>query len=78
MRAVVYSTRDLRTGDRLHRLGEVITYRPARVVAAPLGPIEPGSPVEGVHFEARPGEVVEFVLYPSQADGLAMHIERDE
>lgn len=72
------STGGLRRGDRILTVGEKITYRPPRVVAAPLAPLEPGSPVCGVRLvNPNPESVTELVLYPSQVDGLQVVVERD-
>jgi hypothetical protein len=72
----VHRLADLRPGDRI--LGyETVTYRTPRTVAASLAPIEPSSPVLGVRLtNPNPASSIELVLYPSQMDGLAIHIER--
>ncbi|GMA42421.1 hypothetical protein [Mobilicoccus caccae] len=59
---------ELRAGDEVLALGS-IAYSPPRRVIAELGPIEPGSVVEGVEFAPRPGETTRFVLYPAHVSG---------
>ena len=77
-RVTITRAADLRAGDRIVSVAPTITYRPPRTVAAPLGPIEPGSPVHGVRLvNPDPTSTLELVLYPSQVDGLALVIERD-
>lgn len=52
-------------------------YRKPRVVITELGPIEPGSPGVGVRLEnPNPSSEIEYVLYPSQVDGLQMEVQR--
>ena len=67
---------DLRTGDRITRLGDITYRNGGRTVTAPLAPIESGSPVIGVRCGTLAGGV-EFVLYPSQVNGLDITFERD-
>jgi len=44
---------------------------------AELASIEPGSPVVGVRLEnPNPSSEIEYVLYPSQVDGLQMEVQR--
>lgn len=77
-RLTVTRAADLRPADRIVSVGPNITYRPPRAVAAALGPIEAGSPVQGVRLvNPDPASPLELVLYPSQVDGLALVIERD-
>ena len=77
-RLTVTHAADLQAGDRILSVGATITYRTPREVAAPLAPIEPGSPVLGVRLvNPDPASPLELVLYPSQVDGLALVIERD-
>lgn len=67
----------LRRGDRILSCGQV-NYAVARVVARELAQLEPGSPVRGVRLEPPyPGTRIEWVLYPSQCDGLSIVVERD-
>ncbi|MCH4250071.1 MAG: hypothetical protein LKF88_04270 [Microbacteriaceae bacterium] len=68
---------------RALRVGDVILsldgrpYRKPRVVTTELGSIEPGSPVVGVRLEnPNPSSEIEYVLYPSQVDGLQMEVQR--
>lgn len=66
----------LRVGDVILSLGGR-PYRKPRVVTTELGPIEPGSPVVGVRLEnPNPSSEIEYVLYPSQVDGLQMEVQR--
>ena len=68
--------RDLRVGDVILSL-DGRPYRKPRVVTTELGPIEPGSPVVGVRVEnSNPSSEIEYVLYPSQVDGLQMEVQR--
>jgi len=68
--------RDLRVGDVILSL-DGRPYRKPRVVTTELGPIEPGSPVVGVRVEnPNPSSEIEYVLYPSQVDGLQMEVQR--
>ncbi|CEH05317.1 Protein of unknown function [Propionibacterium freudenreichii] len=68
--------RDLRVGDVILSL-DGRPYRKPRVVTTELGPIEPGSPVVGVCLEnPNPSSEIEYVLYPSQVDGLQMEVQR--
>ena len=68
--------RDLRVGDVILSL-DGRPYRKPRVVTTALGPIEPGSPVVGVRLEnPNPSSEIEYVLYPSQVDGLQMEVQR--
>ena len=68
--------RDLRVGDVILSL-DGRPYRKPRVVTTGLGPIEPGSPVVGVRVEnPNPSSEIEYVLYPSQVDGLQMEVQR--
>ncbi|WP_257479113.1 hypothetical protein [Acidipropionibacterium jensenii] len=68
--------RDLRVGDVILSL-DGRPYRKPRVVTTELGPIEPGSPVVGVRLEnPNPSSEIEYVLYPSQVDGLQMEVQR--
>lgn len=67
--------RDLRVGDVILSL-DGRPYRKPRVVTTELGPIEPGSPVVGVRLEnPNPSSEIEYVLYPSQVDGLQMEVQ---
>lgn len=66
--------RDLRVGDVILSL-DGRPYRKPRVVTTELGSIEPGSPVVGVRLEnPNPSSEIEYVLYPSQVDGLQMEV----
>lgn len=68
--------RDLLVGDVILSL-DGRPYRKPRVVTTELGPIEPGSPVVGVRLEnPNPSSEIEYVLYPSQVDGLQMEVQR--
>lgn len=68
--------RDLRVGDVILSL-DGRPYRKPRVVTTELGSIEPGSPVVGVRLEnPNPSSEIEYVLYPSQVDGLQMEVQR--
>lgn len=68
--------RDLRVGDVILSL-DGRPYRKPRVVTTELGSIEPGSPVVGVRVEnPNPSSEIEYVLYPSQVDGLQMEVQR--
>lgn len=68
--------RDLCVGDVILSLGGR-PYRKPRVVTTELGSIEPGSPVVGVRLEnPNPSSEIEYVLYPSQVDGLQMEVQR--
>lgn len=68
--------RDLRVGDVILSL-DGRPYRKPRVVTTELGPIEPGSPVVGVRLEnPNPSSEIEYVMYPSQVDGLQMEVQR--
>jgi hypothetical protein len=73
---IVTRLAELRTGDVLLAASGKKRSQPLEV-AAPLGPIEDGSPVIGVRFQ-RPNErsVIEWVFYPAQMDGQQMEIER--
>ena len=73
---IITRLRDLRVGDVILSLGGR-PYRKPRVVTTELGPIEPGSPVVGVRVEnPNPSSEIEYVLYPSQVDGLQMEVQR--
>lgn len=67
---------ELRAGDRvLSHAGRA--YPVPLTVTAPLGPIEPGSPVEGVQVRnPNPDSPVQWVLYPAQMDGHEMEVDR--
>jgi len=68
--------RDLRVGDVILSL-DGRPYRKPRVVTTELGSIEPGSPVVGVRLEnPNPSSEIEYVLYPSQVDGLRLEVQR--
>ena len=72
----IYRLADLCKGDRIISY-DGQTYVHPRICASPLGPIEPGSPVQGVRLEApNPQSVIEWVLYPSQMDGRPMEVIR--
>ncbi|MGW9114501.1 hypothetical protein [Microbacterium sp. NPDC055683] len=76
MQITVTRLRDLREGDAILSL-DGQPYRQPRVVTAELGPITPGSPVQGVRVEnPNPSSPIEYVLYPSQVDGRRMEVER--
>lgn len=66
---------DLRAGDRILSIGSINHTRQPLVADSPLGPIEPGSPVNGVRCGTLAGGV-EMVLYPSQCDGQLITYER--
>jgi len=67
---------DLRIGDRI-KSWDGHAYNPPRVVTTTLGPIEAGSPVQGVRLaNPNPDSALEYVLYPSQMDGRALEVER--
>lgn len=67
---------DLRFGDRI-KSWDGHAYNPPRRVMYELGPIEPGSPVQGVRLEnPNPGSTLEYVLYPSQMDGRTLEVDR--
>ena len=73
---IITRLRDLRVGDVILSLAGR-PYRKPRVVTTELGPIEPGSPVVGVRVEnPNPSSEIEYVLYPSQVDGLQMEVQR--
>lgn len=73
---IITRLRDLRVGDVILSLGGR-PYRKPRVVTTELGPIELGSPVVGVRLEnPNPSSEIEYVLYPSQVDGLQMEVQR--
>ncbi|MFK5160465.1 hypothetical protein [Propionibacterium freudenreichii] len=73
---IITRLRDLRVGDVILSL-DGRPYRKPRVVTTELGPIEPGSPVVGVRVEnPNPSSEIEYVLYPSQVDGLQMEVQR--
>lgn len=73
----VHRLAELRPGDRIKSHGGRAYRKPLTVTDA-LGPIEPGSPVQGVRVESpNPDSGIEWVLYPSQMDGRAMEVERD-
>jgi len=75
---IVNRVADLRIGDRIKGWGGH-TYDPPRVVTTTLGPIAPGSPVEGVRLEnPKPGSTLELVRYPAEMDGRAMEVDRPE
>lgn len=79
MKLTLTRAADLRAGDRILSIGSRITYRPARTVVAPLGPIEHGSPVQGVRLiNPNAGSPLELVLYPAHIDGQTVTVERDE
>ncbi|MGO3394594.1 hypothetical protein [Glutamicibacter arilaitensis] len=72
----IHRLADLRTGDRILSHGGRAYRTPLRVTSL-LGPIEFGSPVQGVRVEnPNPSSGIEWVLYPSQMDGSPMEIER--
>lgn len=75
MQITITKLADLRVGDRPISFNGRRYNRPL-TVAAELGPIEPGSPVQGVRLDA-PGAGIEWVFYPSQMDGRALVIERN-
>lgn len=69
---------DLRVGDRIMSW-EGRAYNPPRVVTSPLGPIEFGSPVQGVRLaNPNPDSALEYVLYRSQMDGRKLDVLRPE
>lgn len=74
---IVTRLSDLRPGDRLLAVNGRQRTRPL-TVEAPLGPIEPGSPVDGVRFHKHNPEDIDMVFYPGQMDGSIMQIERPE
>jgi hypothetical protein len=67
----------LRVGDKIHSW-DGHPYNPPRTVTHALAPLEPGSSVKGVRL-ANPNPVnqLEYVLYPSQMNGLPLVIERE-
>lgn len=68
---------DLQAGDTLLSL-DGRAYRTPLWVTDPLGPIEEGSPVQGVRVaNPNPDSNVEWVFYPSQVDGHTLEVERD-
>lgn len=72
----VHRLAELRVGDRITSHGGRAYRTPLRVTD-PLGPIEAGSPVQGVRVESpNPSSGIEWVLYPSQMDGRPMEVER--
>lgn len=66
---------DLRAGDRIVGLDDIRYSRPL-LVSEPLDYIAPGSPVQGVRIDSA-GRSFEHVLYPSQWDGRAIHVQRE-
>ena len=67
---------DLRPEDRIVARSGRRYGRPLRVLA-PLGPVEPGSLVEGVRVvNPNADGVAEWVLYPSQMDGQQLEVDR--
>lgn len=67
---------DLRVGDTITSMGGRPLPRPRRVSAA-LGPIEDGSPVQGVRLvNPDPTSLLELVYYPSQVDGIPLEVQR--
>lgn len=68
---------ELRAGDTLLSL-DGRKYRTPLWVTDPLGPIEPGLPVQGVRVaNPNPNSDIEWVFYPSQVDGHTLEVERD-
>lgn len=73
---IVTRLADLYPGDRILSW-DGHAYRPARVVEQSLGPITLGSTVVGVRLRnPDPDSTLEYVLYPSQMDGLRLEVER--
>lgn len=73
---IVRRLADLRAEDRIVARSGQRYGRPLRVLA-PLGPIESGSPVEGVRVvNPNADSVAEWVLYPSQMDGQQLEVDR--
>jgi hypothetical protein len=73
---IVKRLADLQAGDKLLSLDGRPYSNPLRVTD-PLGPIETGSPVQGVRVaNPNPSSVVEWVFYPSQVDGRTLEVER--
>lgn len=67
----------LRVGDKIHSW-DGHPYNPPRTVTHALGYLGPGSTVRGVRLaNPRPDDQLEYVLYPSQMDGLPLVIERN-
>lgn len=73
---IVRRLADLRAEDRIVARSGRRYGRPLRVLE-PLGPIEPGSPVEGVRVvNPNSDSGAEWVLYPSQMDGQQLEVDR--
>lgn len=73
---IVRRLADLRAEDRIVARSGQRYGKPLRVLEA-LGPIEPGSPVEGVRVvNPNPDSLTEWVLYPSQMDGQQLEVDR--
>ncbi|MDN5771195.1 MAG: hypothetical protein L0H24_09910 [Microlunatus sp.] len=73
---IVRRLADLRAEDRIVSRSGQRYGKPLRVLE-PLGPIEPGSPVQGVRVvNSNPDSLTEWVLYPSQMDGQEMEVDR--
>ena len=67
---------DLRIGDRI-KSWDGHAYNPPRIVTTTLGPIEAGSPVQGVRLaNPNPDSTLEYVLYPSQMDSRTLGVDR--
>jgi len=76
MSAIVVTTlAELEPGDVLVAVDGEKRNRPL-TVATPLGPIESGSPIQGVRFDPPTGSIIDWVFYPSQMDGRQMEILR--
>lgn len=73
---IVRRLADLRAEDRIVARDGQRYGKPLRVLEA-LGPVEPGSPVQGVRVvNPNPDSPTEWVLYPSQMDGQQLEVDR--
>ncbi|MDN5803014.1 MAG: hypothetical protein L0H26_00245 [Microlunatus sp.] len=73
---IVHRLADLRAEDRIVARSGQRYGKPLRVLDA-LGPIEPGSPIQGVRVvNPNPDSLAEWVLYPSQMDGQQLEVDR--
>ncbi|MGL4174180.1 MAG: hypothetical protein ACRCTR_08965 [Actinomycetota bacterium] len=74
---IVKRLADLQAGDTLLSL-DGRAYRTPLWATDPLGPIEEGSPVQGVRVaNPNPNSDVEWVFHPSQVDSHTLEVERD-
>ena len=72
---VITRLADLRIGDRIiSREGRA--YNPPFVVTAIFGPVEAGSPGEGVRLASTVDSWLDHVLNPSQVDGQVLEVQR--